>query len=104
MLVSPQHFQQADLYHEAHVDARLAAIVPFTWGVSALAFDATALAADQVAIERFEGVFPDGTPIRIEAGTLAAPKRRPIAPHFAATLPSLGVFLGLPKERSRARP
>ena len=33
MLVSPQHMQQQDLYHERLLDERIAALSPYRWGV-----------------------------------------------------------------------
>jgi len=36
MLISPQHLQQADLYHERLLDRRLAALAPQTWGILSL--------------------------------------------------------------------
>jgi len=35
-LVRPQHFQQQDLYHEALLDERIAALTPYRWGVAAV--------------------------------------------------------------------
>ena len=43
MLVSPQHLQQADLYHERLLNERLGAAFPFAWGVSQVAIDPGAL-------------------------------------------------------------
>ena len=57
MLVSPQHFQQAELYHEAMLDARVRALAAYSWGVVDLAFDARALDSGQIAIDRFEARF-----------------------------------------------
>ena len=33
MFMSPQHLQQLDRYHEAHVGARVGALFPYDWGL-----------------------------------------------------------------------
>jgi type VI secretion system protein ImpJ len=99
MLVSPQHLQQADLYHERMLDCRLAASTPLSWGISAVQVDAGALAADQLVVSRFSGVFPDGLPLDFKAGDPEAPAARPIGANFPPALPALEVFLAVPKER-----
>lgn len=99
MLVSPQHFQQSDLYHENLLNCRLLAFAPHTWGVHALEMDLGALASEQVSIARFQGVLPDGTYISFQARDAEAPASRPVGVHFPPTQPILEVFLALPKER-----
>ena len=99
MLVSPQHMQQADLYHERVLDWRLSASTPLGWGIMAVQVDAGALAADQLVVGRFAGVLPDGLPLDFKAGDLEAPAARPIGANFPAALPALEVYLAVPKER-----
>ena len=99
MLVSPQHLQQADLYHERLLDCRLAATSPLGWCVTAVEIDGGALAADQLVVNRFAGVLPDGLPLDFKAGDPEAPAARPIGASFPAALPALEVFLAVPKER-----
>lgn len=100
MLVSPQHFQQQDLYHEALLDERIAALTPYRWGVVAVEIDAGALGSDQLRITRFVGILPDGLYAAFEGGDPECPKARPIGAHFAPTQPSCDVYLCLPKERA----
>jgi type VI secretion system protein ImpJ len=99
MLVSPQHLQQADLYHERMLDSRLGATVPLSWGITAVEIDGGALAADQLVLSRFSGVLPDGLPLEFKAGDPEAPAARPIGANFPPALPALEVYLGVPKER-----
>lgn len=99
MFMTPQHLQQQDLYHEGLVEARVAALSPYTWGVISMEVDAEALAAGQLQLTRFSGVLPDGTPLDLERGQTEAPPARPIEPHFKASTRILEVFLALPKER-----
>ena len=99
LFMTPQHLQQQDLYHEAILEARVAALSPYTWGAAQLEIDAEALAAGQLELLRFSGVLPDGTPATLERGQPEAPSARPVEPHFKAQTRVLEVFLGLPKER-----
>jgi type VI secretion system protein ImpJ len=99
MLVSPQHLQQSDLYHERVLDCRLAASTPLSWGITAVQVDSGALAADQLVVSRFAGVLPDGLPLDFKAGDPEAPAARPIGANFPPALPALEVFLAVPKER-----
>jgi type VI secretion system protein ImpJ len=99
MLVSPQHLQQADLYHERLLDERLAALVPFAWGVSRVAIDPGALGAEQVRLATFVGVLPDGLFLAFEGGDAECPPARPIQGHFPPTQQALDVYLGVAKER-----
>jgi type VI secretion system protein ImpJ len=99
LLVSPQHLQQADLYHERLLDVRLAALAPQTWGILSLELDLGALQADQLRMSRFVGILPDGLYLGFEAGDAEAPAARPIGAHFPPAQPVLEVFLAVPKER-----
>ena len=99
MLISPQHLQQADLYHERLLDRRLAALAPQTWGILSLEVDQGALAAGELRVSRFVGILPDGLYLDFAAGDPEAPAVRPIDTHFAPSQPVLEVFLAVPKER-----
>jgi type VI secretion system protein ImpJ len=99
MLVSPQHLQQADLYHERLLDRRLAALAPQTWGILSFDLDLGALAAAELRVGRFVGILPDGLYLDFAAGDPEAPPARPIAAHFPPAQPVLEVFLAVPKER-----
>ncbi|MBN2573015.1 MAG: type VI secretion system baseplate subunit TssK [Deltaproteobacteria bacterium] len=99
MLVSPQHMQQADIYHERVLDCRLGAATSLPWGITAVQVDAGALTADQLVVSRFAGVLPDGLPLDFKAGDPEAPAARPVGANFPPALPALEVFLAVPKER-----
>lgn len=98
MLLSPQHMQQHDLYHEQLLDTRLHALSATPWGVLSLALDPAALASGSLQLAAFSGVLPDGTPLRVEPHG-PRPASRPIAPHFPARAESLAVYLALPQLR-----
>jgi type VI secretion system protein ImpJ len=99
MLVSPQHLQQADLYHERLLNERLSALMPFAWGVHRVAIDPGALGAEQVGLATFVGVLPDGLTLAFEQGDAECPPARPMQGHFPPTQPALDVYLGVAKER-----
>ena len=60
MLLSPQHFQQADLRAHALRSYLMQATAPFGWGVRRLRIDTAALEAGRFAITELEAVMPDG--------------------------------------------
>jgi type VI secretion system protein ImpJ len=99
MLVSPQHLQQQDLYHERLLDDRIAALAPYRWGVVSIELDAGALGSDQLRVTRFVGVLPDGLYLGFEAKDPECPPARPIGEHFAPTQPFCEIYLAVPKER-----
>lgn len=99
MLVSPQHLQQQDLYHERLLDERIAALSPYRWGVVAVDIDPGALGSDQLRLTRFVGVLPDGLYLGFESKDPECPPARPIGEHFAPTQPFCEVYLAVPKER-----
>lgn len=100
MLISPQHFQQQDRYHERLLHERLGASVPHGWGLSALELDEAALGAGKVSLRAIAGVLPGGTAVCLRAGEPEAPPARSIeAHHFPAHAETLDVYLALPLER-----
>ena len=67
MFMNPQHLQQADLYHESLLAARLGAMTPYDWGVVEMEVDEKALSAGQFQLLRFFGILPDGLPGALRA-------------------------------------
>jgi type VI secretion system protein ImpJ len=96
MLMSPQHLQQQDDYHEALLEARVAALAPHAWGVCELSIDLSALEAGQVHVRSFHGVFPSGATLQLADGAGPA---RPIEDQLASPRERLNVYLVLPRER-----
>ena len=99
MLVSPQHLQQQDLYHEHLMDERIAAVTPYRWGVVSIEIDAAALGADQLRVTKFVGILPDGLYLAFEGKDPEAPPARPIAEHFPPSQQACEIYLAVPKER-----
>lgn len=102
LLMSPQHLQQLDRYHESLLAARIDGVDKFSWGALAVELDSRALAAGQIQLTRFHGVLPDGVVLRLDPGDGALPPSRPIDQHFPHTSQTLDVYLALPRERPGA--
>jgi type VI secretion system protein ImpJ len=69
MLLTPQHFQQGDIYWERRLRHVMAQLQPHYWGVLDLAVDRAALADGQVHIQRLECVLPDGLVVQYPGTT-----------------------------------
>jgi type VI secretion system protein ImpJ len=97
MLLSPQHLQSLDRYHEALLAARVAAVTPDDWGVLSVEIDQAALAAGQLRVASFAGVLPDGLAVAFDERE--APPPRAVAEHFPAAARTLDVHLAVARER-----
>lgn len=104
LLVSPQHFQQQDRYHEYDIGARVRYLAPYAWGAIELKVDAGWLEKRKVfALEVFRGVLPLGTPVDF-SGADTAPAGRAVGPQdFPEAGDSLDVYLALPIDRPSCR-
>jgi type VI secretion system protein ImpJ len=65
LFLRPQHFQQADRYHEHLLEARTGRITPYPWGVTVLEIDHDLAQQGRFAVRRCVGVMPDGMPFAI---------------------------------------
>lgn len=65
MLLTPQHFQQSDIYWHHQLCHRTASLQPYYWGVIDFAISPNELQAGRVKIERLHAVFPDGLAIQL---------------------------------------
>jgi len=65
MLLQPQHLQQHDRFFQTQLESRVAALRPYCWGFSSLVLDEQQLALGKLSLLSCNGVFPDGTPIRL---------------------------------------
>ncbi|HEY8431422.1 MAG TPA: type VI secretion system baseplate subunit TssK [Sandaracinaceae bacterium] len=99
LLMSPQHLQQLDLYHERLVAARLDALEPLNWGVVHLEIDRRALETGQVRIQEITCVLPDGLVVDCGPGDPELPPSRPVEGHFPHTQQVLEVYIAVPRER-----
>lgn len=60
MLLSPQHFQQNDIYWNALLRHQLSVLQPFSWGLLKLSMDMNQLVKGIIVIERLYCVMDDG--------------------------------------------
>jgi type VI secretion system protein ImpJ len=99
MLMCPQHLQQQDLFFEATLAARLAAVAPHGWGVASMTIDEGELSAGSLKLSEFSGVLSAGLPLEFFPGDAAGPPARPLADHFSPTTSTLEVYLAVPAAR-----
>src|SRR5215510_7687417 len=98
MLLTPHHFQQADNYHEDLVNTRIAALLPYEWGLLELQINRDAVANGSVQLISCRGVMPDGLIINIPQ-TSPEPASRPVEDNFSPTADHLDVYLAVPASR-----
>jgi type VI secretion system protein ImpJ len=98
MLLTPQHFQQADNYQEELVNSRLSAMTPYEWGVIDLQINRESIANGVFEIVRCRAVMPDGLTVNVPE-TDPAPDPRPIETNFAQGTDKLDVHLAVPAKR-----
>lgn len=67
MLLQPQHLQQHDRYWQSQLEARVAALRPYSWGFSSFRIDEQQLALGKIALQACNAVLPDGTPFSLPA-------------------------------------
>jgi type VI secretion system protein ImpJ len=99
VLISQQHFQQQDRYHEQLLRDRVSALAHYDWGITELDIETRALASSEFKISRFRAIWPDGASVSCGEGCeQPAPEPRNFAAAFTPDLPKLEVFLGLAHE------
>lgn len=102
MFLTPQHFQTQDQFLEDAIQFRFASSHYANWGVTELSVDSEALANGLFRLISCSGIMPDGEPFDFpEIDEL--PPSRTVAEHFAPPRESLGIFLGIPESRPRAK-
>jgi type VI secretion system protein ImpJ len=99
LFLSPQHFQQWDLFHEAEGIERVAVTTPHPWGVYTLDLDREDLARGVFRVLSARGLFPNGTSFRVPEID-PAPASLPVKDRFDLRSETIDVFLGLPSRRS----
>ncbi len=63
LLLSHQHLEEQDRYHEERVDELLRALMPISWGLVDIDIDEAALSRGEFNIPQLRAILPDGTPI-----------------------------------------
>jgi type VI secretion system protein ImpJ len=94
MLLQPQHLQQHDRYWQSQLEARVAALRPYSWGLAEIKIDEQQLALGKVALQSCSAVLPDGTPF-----ALPAEDDLPLPIDIPADARNVLVMLSLPLRR-----
>lgn len=96
MLLSPQHFQQNDIYWNALLRHQMSVLQPHYWGVLELALDPTELVKGRVVIERLRAVMGDGLLIDYPGHFGAQPLMLDLSTHDWLAEPAVTVHLRVP--------
>jgi len=99
LLLSPQHLEYQDRYHESRVDQLLRSLLPITWGVVDLELDEAALSRGELSIPRLRAILPDGTPIAWGPEGGRAPPRRSLSDRDQKVGARIPVRVALPAQR-----
>lgn len=99
LALTPQHFQASDRYHEAALDARIAAVTSHPWGIVGLRLQSNQIASGTVALESIEAIWPDGTCIAADASGGGLPPARSVEEVMGHAKQTLGVYLGIRRPR-----
>jgi type VI secretion system protein ImpJ len=94
LLLSPEHLQQQDRYHEERSTELFQAARPFGYGLARLEMDEDAIHNGQVLIHRATGVLSAGSPFSIPDRDEMAVGRT-VDGHFPLNESSIPVYLGL---------
>lgn len=96
MHLTPQHFQAQRRYHEEQTSRTIGLLVPFAYGLSAIALDEDGLRNGTLSLISARGVLPDGTVFHLsDADEIPAPIH--LQDRFSPMRDSHVVHLGLPQ-------
>jgi type VI secretion system protein ImpJ len=98
LFVRPQHFQQETRYLEHYVNQRIDSYNEFLYGLTELRFDEKLLRTGKLAIERAQGVMPDGSVFDIPNDT---PQPEPLSIQDLTAVNQI-VYLALPIRTQRS--
>lgn len=94
LLLTPQHFQQADRALRHVVAQRFGMSHGFEWGLTRLTIDGEAVRNGRIVVSAAAGVLPEGTPFALPEDA-PLPPQRSIEGHFDAKLDAITLSLGL---------
>ncbi|MCA9727094.1 MAG: type VI secretion system baseplate subunit TssK [Candidatus Eisenbacteria bacterium] len=99
LFVTPQHFQQWDLFLDALGSERVALTRPFGWGVHSAEIDSELLARGTLRLLSFRGILPGGTVLRVPDFD-PPPRSVEFGEAVDIRADTFDIFLGLPTRRS----
>ena len=95
MLVTPQHMQQQDLYHDVVLQQRLATMHKHAWGVVSLRIDTDRLCEGEIVLGSGRIVLPSGTTFTWDDAAGGAPLQRAWGDRLHAENRRIDVFVGV---------
>lgn len=100
MLVSPQHMQQQDSYHDKAREARFGEVAPDSWGVAHVVRNDAALGEGKVQIDALRATLPSGLRIAVGTGDGEAPPEtqvlsRHLGEHFLPGQSVLPIYVAV---------
>ncbi len=103
LFLTPQHFQQQDLFHQGQRQYLWQLEQPFGWGIRTLAIREDGLAANTLDVLRCELITRDG--LLVQAGSEAAQPNAPLSPRkfeefLDPTGRPLSAYLALPRHQA----
>jgi len=97
MLLSPQHFQEADRRTERLLAHHIAHVSPYHFGIVTLKLSEGTLVSGLFRVDEIEAIMPDGTLVYHEAGAGKPDLSIDLRPHAAAARSGpITVFLAVP--------
>ena len=98
LFLTPQHFQQWDLYQEAQLAERAGLSGSWPWGVHAIEIDREDLARGVFRLLSLRGIHPNGTMLRVP-DVDPAPPSVPFKDAFDVRANALDVYIGVPSRK-----
>ena len=98
VLLTPQHLQLQDRFHEDSLSFLLSSLAFLPWGLSRVDFDRDALSGGSFVLASAAGIFPDGLAFDVPAAD-AAPPPKPIEDKWHPDQRSMLVYLAIPEDR-----
>ena len=102
MVLTAQHFQQADRRHESLLGYHLSLSTPFHWGVRRIQIDPAALVGGLFRILELEAVLPDGTLVQHDRHRSPSLELRLDQDRDRAALGPRYIYLAIAARRSQA--
>ncbi len=99
LLLSPQHLEYQDRYHEERVDHLLRSLHPHPWGLVELELDEAALRRGELVVPRLQALLPDGTPLAWSPDGGRPPLSRSLADQSQRVGARISVRVALPPQR-----
>ena len=98
LFLTPQHFQQWDLYQEAQLAERAALARPWPYGIVAMEIDREELVRGVFKLQSLRALLANGTSIRVPDND-PAPASVSVKEAFDVRSNSIDVFIGIPSRK-----